>query len=152
MVEGQNNARIPLTYGMYAPYGGFLRNSIENPDQTVILAETSNFGATGVFNPQPFPNLEGAKIPHDGFVIAWDDSNLEPSDKSSYVTRLAFPNTSGGVFAKDGAARHDAGLHAITASGAASPLLKPQDAKVERRFKGDLPSGMWAAPPISRRR
>ena len=147
--EGRNATKIPLTYGMFAPYGGYLRSIIDNPDQTVIIAETSNFGADGTYNPLPFEDLDGNKIPHDGFSIGFNDSNFMGSATSKYVTRLAFPDSSKGTWSKDDSARHDAGIHGITAGGGASPLLKPNDAKITTRF--GLPGGLWTVPPVSKR-
>jgi hypothetical protein len=145
-IEGRERS-IPLTYGMYAPYGGYLRNIVPNPDQTVLIAETTNFGALQTYDPVPFKTLEGDVVPFDGFVIGWDHSNREPSEHSKMVTRLAFPNTKDGAFTKDGPARHDGGIHALSASGAMLPLLKPSSARIAIR-KG-LPGGLWEAPPFS---
>jgi hypothetical protein len=151
-VESHNGGSIPVTYGMYAPYGGYLRSIIDNPDQTLLVAETSNYGGANTYDPEPYLDLSGNKIPHDAFAIGWSDGNLAASGASKYVTRLAFPDSAGGKFTKDGPSRHDAGIHAITAAGAASPLLKPEAAIIERRYANDLPQGLWAVPPISRRR
>jgi hypothetical protein len=148
-VEGRDGNRLPVTYGMYSPYGAFLRAIVNDPDQTILIAETSNFGALDTFNPQPFLDLEGNKIPFDGFVIGWNDSNFQPSESSSAATRLAFPNSADGQFKKDGPMRHDAGIHAIVISGAAAPALNPSQAKTEMRF--GLPTGIWEAPPVSKR-
>lgn len=149
-VEGTQGKKIPVTYGMYAPYGGYLRSVIENPDQTIIIAETSNFGGGGSFDPTPYLNSKGEKITSDGFVIGWNDSNIEGSDKSQFVTRLAFPETSAGKFDEKGPRRHDAGIYAITAVGAAAPLLKPNAAVIEKKF--GLPGGIWAVPALSKKK
>lgn len=146
-VEGPHNKVIPLTYGMYAPYGGYLRSIIDSPDETVIVAESSNNGAGTTFDPVKFTDNDEKPMSVDGFVLGWDDSNLTPSEKSNKITRLAFPETADGEFKQDGHSRHDLGIHAISASGAALPLLKPRDAVVTKKF--GLPGGRWAVPPIS---
>lgn len=148
-VEGKGGTKIPVTYGMYAPYGGYLRSIVDNPDQTIILAETSNNGALKTFDPVPFVGMKGEKIPHDGFVIGWDNDNFEANEQTRFVTRLAFPESAGGKFVKDGPMRHEKGLHGIVVSGAASSYITPLQARVEMKF--GLPGGMWAVPPVSKR-
>ncbi|MGV3618229.1 MAG: hypothetical protein ACO1SV_23115 [Fimbriimonas sp.] len=148
-VEGLKNARIPVTYGMYVPYGGYLRSVIDDPDQTIIVAETSNYGGADTFDPLPYVDLDGNKIPHDGFAIGFNDDNQTGTSASKYITRLAFPGTADGKFPETGLGRHDAGIHSITATGSAAPLLKPNDAVIVRRF--ELPGGIWTVPPLSKR-
>lgn len=147
--ESLNGGPLPVTYGMYAPYSGFLRSQIDDPDMTIIVAETSNYGATGTYNPNPFKDAQGRNIPFDGFAIGLDDNNLYGTEASKFVTRLAFPGSANGKFEEKGQTRHDGGIHAITATGSASPLLKPNDAIITRRF--GLPGGIWTVPPISKR-
>lgn len=149
VTESLSGARLPVTYGMYAPYSGYLRSMIEDPDMTVVLAETSNYGALGTADPCPFQDAQGKNIPFDGFAIGLDDQNWYGTENSKYVTRLAFPGSAGGKFEEKGESRHDGGIHAITATGAASPLLKPNDALITRRF--GLPGGIWTVPPTSKR-
>ena len=136
---------VPMSYGMYAPYGGMKLYNIESPEQTILIAETSNEGAQTSYDPVRF--TDGDKRIPDGFVIGWDDSNFEGSSESKFVTRLAFRNTSNGSFTDQAESRHDAGLHALTASGQRI-ILKPKDAIIKQRDK--LPGGMWAVPPARR--
>lgn len=139
---------LPTTYGMYAPYGGYLQNLIDNPDQTIILAETSNLGSQTSYDPIKFDG--GGKELSDGFEIGWSDSNEEGSASSLSVTRLAFRKTSTGDFKSgDAAGRHDAGIHVVTASGERR-ILTPAMAQILLRDK--LPSGMWTIPPIVHRK
>lgn len=149
VTESLKGARLPVSYGMYAPYSGYLRSMIDDPDMTIIVAETSNYGSANTFNPTPFKDAQGKDVPFDGFAIGLDDQNWYGTESSKYVTRLAFPDSAGGKFAEKGPARHDGGIHAITATGSASPLLKPNDATVIKRF--GLPGGIWTVPPISKR-
>lgn len=145
-IEGHEKV-LPLTYGMYEPYGGFLRTVVPNPDQTVLVVETSNHGSKTSFDPLPYKDLSGNEVPWDGFVVGWQNSNDRPNEQSDRITRLAFPGTSSGNFVKDGETRHDGGILAINCSGAILPLLKQTDGKVN--IKSGLPSGFWEAPATS---
>lgn len=113
--KGQNRTFLS-SYGMYSAYGSVLMSLVENPDQTVIIAETSNNGASGTADPCLMKSTSGLVLP-DGFVVGWNDSNDESSKLSQYVTRLAFPDSAGGKFVKDSDARHGATIHVLTASG-----------------------------------
>jgi hypothetical protein len=138
-VEGREKL-IPTTYGMYEPYGGYLRNIIPNPDQTVLISETSNLGADTTYDPLPY------KAGFDGFVIGWNNSNDVPDNKSTAVTRLAFPETASGAFKLGGLARHEDRIHALNCDGAMM-FVKPVQANVE--ISRGLPGGLWQSPPIS---
>lgn len=138
-VEGIHKL-IPTTYGMYEPYGGYLRTIIPNPDQTVLISETSNLGSGSTYDPLPYKG--GA----DGFVIGWNDSNDIPDDKSVAATRLAFMGTESGIFKADGEARHEDRIHALNCDGAMI-FIKPVEARI--KISRGLPSGLWQAPPIS---
>jgi len=137
-IEGHNDKPVPITYGMYEPYGGYLRTIIANPDQTVLISETSNHGAESSFDPIP---LTG---PGDGFVIGWNNVNENPNELSTLITRLALRGTSNGVFKKTTEPRHDGGIFAINCNGAAI-FIKPTEANVQMYRK--LPGGLWQAPP-----
>lgn len=139
----QGRKPLPMTYGMYAPYGAYPRSSVDNPDQVVLIAETSNRGARDTFDPLPFPG-------GDAFVIGWDNDNFRPNAATKSVTRLAFPETKGGTFREGGLARHDEGIHALSATGSLM-RLKPNQAQVQIERSLGLPGGMWAAPVRSRR-
>jgi hypothetical protein len=138
-----NKATVPMTYGMYAPYGGLKTYNIESPDRTILFAETSNLGAATSYDPTKF-NVGGKDLP-DGFVIGWDDSNYEGSSASHTITRLAFRKTSTGNFDKQAEGRHEAGIHAVTVSGTRL-ILEPKNAIIVQQDK--LPGGMWAVPPL----
>jgi hypothetical protein len=117
-----------ISYGMYAAYSGFPVAMVENPGSTVIVAETSNLGARGSFDPVPFKN----KAP-DCFVIGWDNSNTAPDDQTKAVTRLAIFDAAGKFTTSDTPARHDIetkdkgapGIYALTASGGRTVLRPP---------------------------
>jgi Tfp pilus assembly protein PilE len=137
---------LPLSYGMYAPYGGYLVSLVENPDQTVIVAETSNRGSNHTYDPLPFTSLTGQPLP-DGFVICWNDSNDNGDAASKTVTRLAFPGTDAGVFAKGGDARHGDAIHMLTATG--ERVNSNQLSSIFHH--GKLVSPLWTLPPITQR-
>jgi hypothetical protein len=110
------NRTFMSSYGMYQAYGSCLTSLIENPDQAVVVAETSNGGALGTYDPDPLKSQSGQPVP-DGFVIGWNDSNDEPGKSTNRVTRLAFPDTKNGKFQKDGSARHGDTIHVLSSSG-----------------------------------
>jgi hypothetical protein len=133
------------SYGMYSAYGTVLNSLIENPDQTIIIAETSNEGSLKTYDPDPLKSQTGKILP-DGFVIGWNGGNLEPTKDTRFVTRLAFPNTNSGIFVKDGDARHGNTIHEFTASG---QLIDAQ--QTGARFGTTRHTNPeWALPPISR--
>jgi hypothetical protein len=133
---------LPLTYGMYAAYSGFMTSLVENPAQTIIIAETSDRGAEGTFDPQPF----GPSLP-DGFVIGWSDSNVEADKKTTAVTRLAFSQTSDGRFKADGPARHGDAIHLLTANG---ERINANPEYSLFHYPGSTQiNPSWAMPPIT---
>jgi len=138
-VEGRGKL-IPVTYGMYEPYGGYLRTIIPNPDQTVLITETSNMGAGTTYDPIPY------KGGWDGFVTGWNNSNEMADNHSLAPTRLAFPGTSNGIFKLGGDARHEDRIQALNCDGA-KIFIKPQQVNIFQ--SRGLPSGLWQVPPIS---
>jgi hypothetical protein len=152
-----NDQSVTMSYGMYSPYGGYKTYNIENPDQTVLVAETSNLGTMSSYDPVPFKNADGSLLP-DGFVIGWNDGNEVATSKSTKVTRLAFQNTASGTFGEQGIGRHTAEskqrkaiqvVHALTATGS-KVNLTPGSAEIVQR--DNLPSGLWSVPASNRRR
>lgn len=127
-------------YGMYRPWSGYNSVMIVNPDTSVLIVETSNAGAANTYDPLSFSH----KI--DGMAVGWNDDNFKATGLSEYVTRLAFPNSAGGRFLKDGEARHGEIIHAVTTSGRLL-YLKPPAARVERlssKVGGSEIIGRWA--------
>lgn len=135
---------LPLTYGMYAPYGGYLTSLVEDPAETIIVAETSDRGSENTYDPLPF----GDGLP-DGFVICWDDSNDMGDKKTRAVTRLAFPDTAGGHFRLDGAARHGDAIHMLTANG--ERVNANQAYSLFYLPGGNRINPSWTLPPINQR-
>lgn len=145
-IEGQHGT-LDLTYGMYQPYGGLLRTVVPNPDQTILIVETSNHGAKGTYNPVPYKTSSGEVIPWDGFVVGWNNSNDLPDANSKLLTRLAYPDTSSGTFTKETESRHGTGILALNCSGSVLKPIPPEEVNV--RIKSGLPSGMWEVPAIA---
>lgn len=129
-------ATVPSSYGMYAPYGGVLVSLVENPDDVVLISETSTNGAKGTTDPKPF----GSSLP-DGFAIGWSDSNASPSKRTQNVTRLAFPGSEKGE-AKEG--RHGTFIQALTASG---KLIKLEPGDAAFGGLGTSTNLHWKLPP-----
>lgn len=117
----------PITYGLYAAHAAVTRSTIDSPDETILLAETSSLGSHGSFDPLPYRDGDGNPIP-DAYVIGWDNSNTEPNAKTKSVTRLAFRDTNGGRFGPESHSRHSSGIHAMTVSGRRI-LLSPDSSR-----------------------
>lgn len=144
MYSSTRSWSVHLTYGLYAPLSGLPVGDVINPDNTIMLAETSNQGAADSFDPQPILNANG-KPTANGFLIGWDNGNFNFSRETKAVTRLAFRGTANGEFNNpEVRARHGQGLNAITADGGFTKLSAP-DALV--RHKPPYLDGLWQTPP-----
>ncbi|MCB0824729.1 MAG: hypothetical protein KDC26_00935 [Armatimonadetes bacterium] len=136
--KGVKENKMELSYGMYAPMALRITEQLSAPDETILIGETTNFGARNTFNPMPFMDRSGVKIPFDAFNIGWDSFNFEraiiesgSSDgkkKKTFVeelmaqnpvsvTRLAFYETQDGNFDGGAKARHKEFIHVIYADG-----------------------------------
>jgi hypothetical protein len=130
--EGQGK-KIELTYGMALTVELMPLNRIEDQGRTILIAESSNLGSKGAYDPLP---LSGG----DGFVLGFSNSNAFDSDarhSATAITRMAFPNTKDGKFNLDGESRHRQGIWALYASGHAS-WIKPPVAVLSRGSDGLL--------------
>jgi hypothetical protein len=130
---------IPSTYGYYSIYAGQNLELVDNPDNVILLTETATSGAGATYDPLPFSATK-----NDGIVIGWNDSNLEPSEQTSAVTRLAFKETAQGKFIGK-AGRHQLVNHAITASRMKINITSEVIATEYNRSKYTL-SGYWREP------
>lgn len=135
---------MPVSYSFYKPYSGIALSDIPNPDEVIIIGESSNHG---VFNPHPITGPDGSKLKSDGFVIGWSNGNDEPDSTVTAVTRLAYPDTENGKFDIKGASRHPDGNHFLTASGRAI-TLPPSAARVLWDSKAKKIRGRWAIPDV----
>ncbi|HZH99414.1 MAG TPA: hypothetical protein VEX38_10625 [Fimbriimonadaceae bacterium] len=110
-------AAIRSSYGMFGARSAASRYAISSPSQAVLLSETSNNAANGTYDPKPFVDQQGNRLP-DGFCIGFDNSNFTLVDsersllaESQFATRLAYPSSAKGPFGKETGARHDGGIH-----------------------------------------
>lgn len=131
-----------LSYGFYIGFNTFLVSEIENPNRSVIVAETSNMGSMGTIDTHPYKLPNGKTIQQDGFVIGWDNSNTAPDDESKTVSRLAFSNSIDGL--GKAVPRHSGGNYGLTASGAYLPAMQPSSAGLNRMSNQIV--GYWAVP------
>lgn len=127
------------SYGMYRPWSGFPKYLVANPDTAIIVAETSNGGSNGTFNPIPYANAP------DGIVIGWNDSNDQATEKTTSVTRLAFYDTKNGEFKEKGPARHEMRINVLFISGSWG-RIEQTGARVQRLGEGRDLTGYWATP------
>lgn len=143
---GSEGSRVgKLTYGFYAGLSAMPVSNVRNPNEAILITETSNNGANGTYNPFPFRDENGNPLPNDGFLIGWNDNNRMFSSSSSAVTRLAFSNTANGDFGPNaGKGRHPKGNNAITVGGGAR-TLRASDARV--RYVSPNIQGIWATAP-----
>lgn len=139
-------APIPSTYGFYAPYASFSTNLVENPDNVVIIAETSNKGANGSYDPKPFTGK------YDGFIIGWNNTNdcVVSNEDVHSVTRLAFPGTQDGIPDRANG-RHDQFINAISASRL-KLTLKPNNMVTEFNPARYLLTDHWQEPLKTKRK
>lgn len=135
---------IPLTYGMYAPYGGYPISHITNPNETALISETSNNGSQDSYDPVRFKGPSGQTLLNDGFIMGFSDSNDRPTKDTSAITRLAFRGSSSGQFGEEDAPRHPSGIFILTVSGSIR-LVKAPIARVKMLPTGELPDP-WAVP------
>lgn len=133
--EGPENSTVLSSYGMFAALAAAPIANIPNPGSTAMVAETSNRGARGSYNPKPYSGVD------DGFVVGFDNSNFNPDDggmevlsESRFATRLAFYDTASGTFKKDGLGRHDGGIHILFADSHIETL--PPTISQIRRMSG----------------
>ncbi len=136
---------IGSTYGMYGVYSGYPISHISNPDEAVLIAETSNVGAAETYDPVPFIGKDGKPMKQDGFLIGFSNSNDAPNKDTTAITRLAFPGTNKGLFERDGRSRHKDGIYFMTVAGKIE-LEKPTAAKL-RMLPGGSIQGGWGVPP-----
>lgn len=139
--EGLGRRSIEMAYGFYAPYSTELQPGIIDPARTIVITETSNFGANDTYDPLKFVGRSGKPVRQDGFVIGFDDAQLYPTAASRYVTRLAFANTAAGAFGENAEGRHNGRINALAADGSLL-VIGPGRARFQRSSPG-----YWAAPP-----
>ncbi len=130
-------------FGMYAGMSSKVIGRLEDESGTIVLAESSNYGAGGSYNPVPLIDAQGIEIVDDGFLIGWDNApggNRAPSFMTQNVTRLAARYATEGYNSATAEPRHAKGIAVIYASGQRGSIL-PHNGKVE--VVGDTLKGMW---------
>jgi prepilin-type processing-associated H-X9-DG protein len=132
---------VPTTYGMYLPRELTESSRLSSPGLSVLIAETSDLGSRGTFDPVRMNDPNGEPLPHDGFAIGWNDGNELCTLASRFVTRLAFPNGKEGPYGKQTRGRHGDGCHALFADGHVRSI-KAGEAEITRL--GEEPVGLWA--------
>ena len=138
--DGRKRADIELAYGMYLPMGAQPHMLLSNLQTTALIAETSNNGALGAFNPLPFRDVSGNVVPFDAFMVGFDDSNFEFTEETRWVTRLALRGATDGESLKDAKPRHGAGIHVVYVDGHLGKLFG-SNAEVDNIYP-DL-GGTW---------
>ncbi len=134
-----------LAFGFYSGLEAQPLGFINDPSGTVMLAETSNGGAEGSYNPVPFTSKSGERQKNDGFLIAWDnkpDGNFGFNEDSRRVTRLAFRNAPDGNPGEKTESRHPNGILAIFADGRIGTLQASSSAI---DFSYPVIRGRWAS-------
>jgi|LakMenE18May11ns_1017448.scaffolds.fasta_scaffold9820519_1 hypothetical protein len=139
-VDANTGEPLGSTYGFYAPYATATIASIDDPNNVILLVETSNKGSQGSYDPLKFKS--GGD---DGFVVGWDNNNFAPDKETQAVTRLAFRGTSNGSTEK-GFGRHEI-IHGITASRQ-QKYLKPSMMLTEYNPATYSLAGSWRQPLI----
>ncbi|MCX7798885.1 MAG: hypothetical protein N2109_00910 [Fimbriimonadales bacterium] len=146
----ESDQQVPMSYGMYLPRSTAALSSISDPARSVLIAETSNRGARGTYDPHPLLGLDGKPAPYDGFAVGWDTGNridwyntTQSSDMPKAVTRLAFYNTASGDFQARGASRHDGGIHVLFVDGHIETVPPTAAAARYLDVGGDL-TGLWS--------
>jgi len=126
------------TYGMYRGLSCVPLNRIPNSGTSVLIAETSESGAGGTYDPEPF-----GKGKPDGFLIGWDNGNLDFDRTTKSVTRLAFGKSSNG-YSETSTTRHPEEIFGITAESGLVSLARSSAA-----VQQDAPrlKGRWWADP-----
>ncbi len=135
---GPDGTTIMSSYGLFGAVAAAPLANIPNPQWVAMIAETSNGGAQGTYNPSPMKDPAGQIVP-DGYIVGFDNSNFLPTDssievyaKSAKATRLAFYETKSGQFKADGVARHPGGIHILFVDMHVETLL-PTVAVIKRR-------------------
>ena len=138
--DGRKRADIELSFGMYLPMGAQPHMLLSHVQTTALIAETSNNGARGTFNPVPFLDLSGNVVPFDGFMVGYDDSNFSFTKETQWVTRLALRDVTDGKSLSSATPRHGAGIHVIYVDGHLGKLFG-SDARIKNEFPDLI--GKW---------
>ena len=139
----KGHKHFDISYGFYRGLSSVPKNQIPYPGSIVMVAETTNHGRSESYNPKRFPDDKP-----DGFLIGWDDGNLEFSKATKLVTRLAFSNAKSGYSGPNLTGRHRDRINAVTIDGSLRKLTA-MDAVVEHAAPR-LKNVWWADPNLFR--
>lgn len=135
---------VNSTYGMYAGYATASQSLLDRSGQSIFLSETSNMGAMNTYDPFPFKDSAGKVVGYDGYVMGWDNSNVEPNAQSKNVTRMAFRDTADGTFNNADSRHGNMMVHCIAPDGS---LINLHSYQIKMEMQGGQPSGLWRTPP-----
>jgi prepilin-type processing-associated H-X9-DG protein len=146
-----NKKDLQMSYGMYTAWSAYPSSMITNPEQAVLISETSNHGSRDTYDPYPYRDREGHIIPIDGFSIGWDVGNnkedwqkpgMLSTEMPKSVSRLAFPGTKTGNFTPKSQSRHTKGIHVLFADGHIESI-QPPNAQTNYLDVGGELTGIW---------
>lgn len=128
--------------------GGFSpisKEDISDPTNVALIVETSNGGAQNTYNPLPLCKASAC----DGILAGYQKGNFAPdigkTEKSDFMTRLAFYGTKDGRFEGDEIKpRHPIGLHVIFVDGNFG-VMQPKNAFIRRDGSGRPLAPWWPA-------
>lgn len=119
-VEGANGKKMAMTYGLYAPIAMHSKSDFADAGSVVMVTETVNGGVDGTFDPHPIrPGGPGGSI-MDGYLIGFASGDQMPKEKDisgTQITRLAFPDSSGGISGDSSSNRHSGDIMALFLDG-----------------------------------
>ncbi len=134
-------------YGMLWGYSGVDGSTIIDPGSKVLIADSSNRGANGTFDPSPLTDPGGNPLKNDGFLLGFDNGNERPNAQTKFATRLAFPGSKNGKFDEETDSRHPGGnIHIMFADGHVRSL----NAKAARVNQVGDSFGPWDVPKPTR--
>jgi len=130
---GGGREAIVLSYGMLCAASAARRYEVEDP--TILLAETVGGGAMNSYDPIPLGR-------RDGYMIGYDNSNVEADRTTRYVTRVAFVSDSETDISRLEPLHGAHGTIGLRADGSIAIFKSAIPAlKVEKR--GNVPTGQW---------
>lgn len=120
ITEGPDGGNLYMTFGMFTGVAMQPTSNFTDPGNAIVIAETSNGGTFGTFDPYPIrPNGPGTS-PEDAYEIGFDSPSDLPVDgkfPGASVTRLAFGDSTQGLNEQVSDGRHGSGSMALFLDG-----------------------------------